>query len=103
MLGQLHLQFALVGPGAPGENIQNQGGAVNNLYRQGCFQVALLHRGKLIVEDYHAIVDAVFLRQQFFQFTFAEIMCFGRHRQPLNKLTDNPGSGRTGQQRQFLN
>ena len=50
-LGKLHLQLALFAAGPLGEDIQNQGGAVNHLDAAGLFQVADLGGGQLPVED----------------------------------------------------
>ena len=44
LVGKLHLKLAFPGPGAPGEDIKNQGSAVNYLYLKGIFKVALLKR-----------------------------------------------------------
>ena len=53
MLRQLDLKTPLLGPGAAGEYVQNQRGAVYDLdvLAKGAFQVALLRRSKLIVQD----------------------------------------------------
>ena len=50
-LRQLHLQFALAGAGARGEDVQNQRRAVHYLQAQGLFEVFLHHAGELLVED----------------------------------------------------
>jgi hypothetical protein len=55
-LGQFHLQLALVAAGAQGEDIQDQGGAVQHPALQPAFQVALLHRRQLVVEDHQGSV-----------------------------------------------
>ena len=43
---QFHLQTAFLGPGTQAKNFENKAGAVNNLYIQRLFQIALLHRGQ---------------------------------------------------------
>jgi hypothetical protein len=60
VLGQFHLKPAFVGAGAPGENIQNQGGTVDDLNTQGVFQVLLLDGFKLVIENDNIIVLGVF-------------------------------------------
>ena len=60
MLGQLHLESALAGAGAPGKDVQDKSGAVDDLDAQGIFQVALLAGGELIVGDEHIIIGGIF-------------------------------------------
>ena len=50
-LRQLHLQLALGGLGALGEDVQNQRRAVDDLHAQRVFQIPLLRAGQLVVED----------------------------------------------------
>ena len=66
-LRQFHLQLALVGGGALGENVEDQAGAVQHPDLQALFQVALLGRRQRVVEDddldlvvEHADIDAFF-------------------------------------------
>ncbi len=49
---QLHLQPALAGPGAAGEDLQDHAGAVEHLGFPGLLQVALLHRREGVVDDH---------------------------------------------------
>ncbi len=53
VLGQLHLEAALPGPGPLGEDVQNQGGAVQHPHLQRLGQVALLRGGEGVVKDDH--------------------------------------------------
>ena len=50
-LRQFHLQLALVGGGALGENVENQAGAVEHPDLQALFKIALLGRRQRVVED----------------------------------------------------
>src|SRR5680860_1596490 len=50
-LGKLHLRLALLGGGVLGEDIQDDDGAVEHLHLESLFEVALLGRGQLVVED----------------------------------------------------
>ena len=50
-LSKLHLQLALLAAGTLGENVQNQGGAVDHPDLAGFFQVADLGGSQLPVED----------------------------------------------------
>ena len=51
MLGKFNLQTSFVGAGAPGKDIQNQSYTVDNLYVKLFFQVLLLVRRQLIIEN----------------------------------------------------
>ncbi len=62
MLGQLHLQTALVGTGPPGEDVQYQRGAVDDLDAEGFFQVLLLGRRKLVIQDDRRVGLSPFMR-----------------------------------------
>ena len=61
VLGQAHLQAALLGGGVQGEDVEDQGGSVDNLDRlaQELFQVGLLAGGELVVEDHEVDVEAL--------------------------------------------
>ena len=48
----MHLQFSFAGLGALGKNIQDQRGAVNNLYPDDFFQVFGLRPGHFVVHDH---------------------------------------------------
>ncbi|MNO87938.1 hypothetical protein D3C76_793720 [compost metagenome] len=50
-LGQLHLQLALVGTGALGEDVQDQPGAVQNTAFERALQVTLLAGREGVIED----------------------------------------------------
>ena len=52
-LRQLHLQLAFARARAPREDIQDELGPVENLDVQRFFQIALLGRRQLVVEDHH--------------------------------------------------
>ncbi|MNN74372.1 hypothetical protein D3C81_1905630 [compost metagenome] len=50
--GQFNLQPALLGPRATSENLEDQAGAVDDLHLPRLFQIALLHRGQVVVDDH---------------------------------------------------
>ena len=76
-MGEFDLQDAFAGAGAGAENVQDQAGAVDDLAAPGLFQVALLHRGKLGVDNDDA--DLVFLEQGFLH---RDLALAEQHRRP---------------------
>ena len=66
-LGHLHLQFALAGAGARGEDVQNQRRAVHYLQAQGLLEVFLHHAGELLVEDDHIGLRGLTAQAQLFR------------------------------------
>ena len=81
----MHLQLALGGPGAPGEDLQDQAGAVDDLELQRLLQVALLHGGEDVVDDHQVGLDGVRLGVQ-----------------RLHLAASEQGGGRRGAQRRDL-
>ena len=53
VLGQLHLQTALLGSGPLGEDVQDQAAAVDDLDAQQLGQYTNLRRRQVVVEDHH--------------------------------------------------
>ena len=60
-LGQLDLEFAFTSAGALGENIQDKRRPIEHLAAKDFFQIAVLGRGKFVVENYgiHIMLTAV--------------------------------------------
>jgi hypothetical protein len=85
-----------------GEDIQNQGYAVDDLYLEGFFQVALLERREFIVKDGYGVIGAGFKRYQLFQLTLTQVMSFGRPGQALYELSRHPRSSRARQLSQLV-
>jgi hypothetical protein len=50
-LGELHLQLALVGAGAVGEDVQDQLGAGHGPAAQALLEIALLARRQVVIDD----------------------------------------------------
>ena len=74
VLGQLHLHRALARPGVAGEDVQDQGGAVDHfdLLAQHALDLALLARGKLFIEDHDICAQLQHQRLQFTQLAGAD-------------------------------
>ncbi|WBL36204.1 hypothetical protein O0235_00895 [Tepidiforma flava] len=51
MLGEFDLQAAFAGAGAGRKDVEDEGGAVDDLDAEGLFEVALLGRRQFVVED----------------------------------------------------
>ena len=64
VLGQLHLEAAFVGAGAPGEDIQDERGAVDDFDAQGVFQVLLLDGLELVIEDDDVVIQWYLLKPE---------------------------------------
>ncbi|MCY1186353.1 hypothetical protein D3C76_1251680 [compost metagenome] len=50
-LGQFHLQLALMGTGALGEDVEDQSGAIEHAAFQRTLEVTLLTGGQSVIED----------------------------------------------------
>jgi hypothetical protein len=85
LLGELDLKSSFMGLRPLGEDIQNQGRAVYYLYLKQLFQVALLRRGELIIEDDQIISGLLFKRNQLLEFALAYIVSMVRVCQALGK------------------
>ena len=92
-LRQLHLQLAFARAGAPGENIQDQLGAVDDLDVQRFFQIALLGGRQIVVEDHHGRIVEMDLRLELVDFAGADQR--GRIR-PRPGLDEALGHARAG-------
>ena len=92
MLGELHLKLALAGAGVAGENIQDQGGAVDDLFADFCFEVALLGGAEFVVEDYNISFELVLEVAYFLQLALADVVGGGL----FEALVDRCGNLRAG-------
>ena len=71
-LSQLYLQFALVALRTLGKNIENQAGPVNDAPFQQPFQIALLRRAEIMVENGHRGFGCLHGGGQFFRLATAK-------------------------------
>ena len=73
VLGELHLELAFAGAGVSGEYVEDEGGAVDDLFAQLFFQVALLGGAECVVEDYDICLKLALEVADFFQFALADV------------------------------
>jgi hypothetical protein len=71
-LCQFHLQAAFPRPGAGGKDVQNELGAIDHLRVERLFQVALLGRCQVLVEDDRIDVPGLYRGRDFDDFAAAE-------------------------------
>jgi hypothetical protein len=98
VLGQLHLEAALTGAGVLGENVEDQGGAVEDLDVELAFEVALLRRAQLVVEDDGGVIRGSALGDYLLELALADI---GRRVEGLEALggaADDVGAGGLGEE-----
>ena len=96
-LGQFDRQPGLVRLGPPGENVEDQLRAVEDLYARDPLEVADLSRAEVVVEDDHVGVAGRRQRGQLFDLAFAEVGRGVGGLAALNQLPDDAGAGRVGQ------
>lgn len=92
VLGELDLEAALLGAGAAGEDVYDEGGAVNDLGVDDAFDDLLLGGGKLIIQDDDGGVAFGGEVANLFELAFTEV---GR-RGTVEALADDGGDGGAG-------
>ena len=101
VLGKLDLETTFSGAGPGGENVEDEGGAVDNLCFEPIFENPLLGRGELVVYDDGLVVKLALQGLDFFQFTLAEIGVAGS-RELLGDDTHDLGAGAFGEEGEFV-
>ena len=101
-LRQFDLQFSFAGAGAAGKNIQDQLRAVQDLYVQLFFQIALLGGRKLAIEDHRGRVVQADLGFQILHFAGAYEGSGIGARTGLDLGFDNFSARRFGQRGELL-
>ena len=101
MLGKLDLEAAFSGAGPGGENVEDEGGTVDNLCFEPIFENPLLGRGELVVYDDRLVIKLGLQGLDFFQFTLAEIGV-AASRELLGDDTHDLGAGAFGQECEFV-
>lgn len=102
MLGQLDLEAAFTGVCPPGEDVQDERRPIDDLDIEGVFEVLLLVRGELVVQNEDVIIGGIFKGEQLAELAFTDIEVARWRRQLLDDLTDDPGAGGLGQAGQLL-
>ena len=94
-LGEFDLEFALARAGALGEDVQNEGGAVQDFEVEDPLEVAALGGGQLVVEDDGIDIRLVAERREFIGFAFADVGARAQLGQLLNTVGHHlrPGAG----------
>jgi hypothetical protein len=101
-LGQFDLEAALAGAGVLGEDVEDEGGAVEDFDVERLFEVALLGRGELVVEDDRRVVELRRLGDDLAQFALADVGCGVEGCKALAGLADNVSAGGVGEEGEFF-
>ena len=102
MLCQFHLQAALTRLSPSGENVQDQGSAVDDLRAvEDSFELKLLGRGEFIVADNGADVMFLDATLDLLKLAFTDVGVAGS-REPLDDGVYNLGAGAFGKIAQFI-
>jgi len=96
VLRELDLEAAFARPGAPGEDVEDERRAVEDLGLEGVFEVALLRGAELVVEDDDGVVDAGALGLYLRQLALADVVRGMGVLQLLDGAADDAGSGGIG-------
>lgn len=107
ILRQFHLCFGIGRLGAHGEDVEDEGGAVEDFHFQFALNVAQLLGGEFIVEDDHThFALSVFLCHDvlpnFVEFAFSDVSHRTRSVEALRKALDGDSSGGLRQKLQFV-
>ncbi len=73
VLGEFDLQLALAGASVAGEYVEDEGGAVDDLFAQLFFQVALLGGAEFVVEDNDVGFEFMLEVAYLFQLALADV------------------------------
>jgi hypothetical protein len=102
VLRQLDLQAAFAGAGASGEDVEDEGSAVEDLDGEGVFEVALLSRAELIVEDHEGVVELGALGFQLGQLALADVGGRVGLFELLDGAADDAGAGGVGEEGELI-
>ena len=96
-LRQLDLEFAFLGPGAPGKNVQYQACAIDHFRIENFLQILGLAGRQFVVKNDHVHALKNNLLADLFDFTTADEGGRIGTVATLNHLSDNSSAGRRGQ------
>ncbi len=102
VLGQLDLEAAFAGAGASGEDVEDEGGAVEDFSGEGVFQVALLGRAELVVEDDEGVVELGALGLQLGELALADVGGGIGASELLDGAADDAGAGGVGEEGELI-
>ena len=74
-LSQFNLQFTLAGAGALSENIENEGGAIEDLAAENPLQIAALGGREFIVEDNSVDIRTTAMECKLIRLSFTNESC----------------------------
>lgn len=101
-LGQFDLEFAFFGPGALGENIEDQRSPIEDFAIKNPLQIAALGGRKLIVENDRIHICPATMLGKFIRFALANECGRAGCGKSLQTIADNLSSGGRGQFGKFL-
>lgn len=101
-LREFNLQFALSRAGALGEDVENQGGAVEHLAVEDALKVAALCRGKFVVENDRVHVLATAMLREFIRLAAANEGARDGGFHFLGAVSDDFAASSAGEFREFV-
>ncbi len=101
-MSELDLKFAFLGTGMFRKDIENKAGAVDDLHIERLFQVLVLARRELIIENDDAGAFGMHLIVDLLNLPFTDICRRIRTFAVLNHFTDDSRAGRDGQLAKFI-
>jgi hypothetical protein len=100
--GQLNLEFALVAPGPPGEDVEDQLRPVDDFRFDPVFQASLLDGAEVVIEDDEVGLEFLLEASQLFGLPLADEVSGTDPRPVLEDPVHDSGPRRRGQVGQFF-
>ncbi len=102
VLGELDLQEALTGAGVLGENVEDEGGTVNDFDVEGVLQVALLGGGQFVIEDDRGVRGFGLLGDDLLELALADVGGGVVAVEALDGLADNVSARGAGEEAELF-